>query len=103
MCRSHCRSLPQAPPDAVLSTPDISSALFPALFGNVSALQVSFALSSSAPSVFGNWERVDSISGVRVWMVLNGGCVWRERDTDVMAAKPSITGGLDASEWKSSF
>lgn len=101
MCSSPCCSLLQAPPDSVLRTPDVSSALFPSLFGNVSALQISFAMSSNAPGVFNSWERMNSISGFRVWMVLNGGCVWR--GTDVMAARLSIVGGLDAPEWKSCF
>lgn len=85
----------------MLSTPDISSALFPLLFGNVSALQVSFAVSSSAPGAFNSWERMNSISGFTVWMVLNGSCVWR--DTAAMAAKLSIIGGLDASEGQCHF
>lgn len=85
----------------MLSALEVSSALFPSLFGNVSALQVSFAISSNAPGVFNSWERMNSISGFRVWMVLNGGCVGR--DTDVMAEKLNVIGGLDASEWKSCF
>lgn len=85
----------------MLSTPDISSALFPSLVGNVSALQVSFAVGSCAPGVFNSWERMNSSSGFTVWTVLNGSCVWR--DTGVMAAKVSIVGGLDASEGQCHF
>jgi len=101
MCSSCCHSLLQVPADLVPSTPGISSALFPSLFGKVSALQVAFAMSSNALSVFNSWESTNSISGFRVWMVLNGGCV--RRDIDVVAAKLSIVGGLDASEGQSHF